>query len=208
MPAYNNAIQRPHLRKHYQKWIKTWFNQPARKFRRISKRRDLAESSFPRPIRKLQPEVSKPTFRYTGQRRLGRGFSLQELAEVKLNPAFARTIGVRVDHRRTNKSVESLQRNVKRLKAYLAKLVLLPRKADKPKKGTWGRLGDKAEKVELTQEARPEVLDAQRASRRVKGEKISAEQSKFRAHAYLRLEMAKKRLARKKASDEKKAEKK
>jgi large subunit ribosomal protein L13e len=47
----------------------------------------------------------------------------------------ARTIGIAVDHRRRNKSTESLQANVQRLKIYRSKLVLFPRKASAPKKG-------------------------------------------------------------------------
>ena len=47
----------------------------------------------------------------------------------------ARTIGIAVDHRRRNKSVESLQLNTQRLKEYQAKLILFPLKAKKPRKG-------------------------------------------------------------------------
>jgi len=46
----------------------------------------------------------------------------------------ARTIGIAVDYRRQNKSVESLQRNVQRLKEYRAKLILFPKKLSKPRK--------------------------------------------------------------------------
>ena len=47
----------------------------------------------------------------------------------------AKTIGICVDHRRRNKSVESLQINAQRLKEYQSKLVLFPIKASKPRKG-------------------------------------------------------------------------
>lgn len=43
-----------------------------------------------------------------------------------INKGFARTIGIAVDHRRRNKSVESLQANVQRLKEYRSKLILFP----------------------------------------------------------------------------------
>ena len=46
----------------------------------------------------------------------------------------ARTIGIAVDFRRQNKSVESLQQNVQRLKEYRAKLILFPKKMSKPRK--------------------------------------------------------------------------
>lgn len=47
----------------------------------------------------------------------------------------ARTIGIAVDPRRRNRSTESLQANVQRLKEYRSKLILFPRKASAPKKG-------------------------------------------------------------------------
>lgn len=52
-----------------------------------------------------------------------------------LNRHFAKTIGISVDHRRKNRSVESLQSNVQRLKEYRSKLILFPKKMSKPKKG-------------------------------------------------------------------------
>ena len=53
--------------------------------------------------------------------------------EAGVSAALARTIGIAVDHRRRNKSLESLQANVQRLKAYKAKLLLFPRNSKKPK---------------------------------------------------------------------------
>ena len=46
---------------------------------------------------------------------------------------LAPTIGISVDHRRKNKSLEGLQANVQRLKTYKAKLVIFPRRAPKVK---------------------------------------------------------------------------
>ena len=48
---------------------------------------------------------------------------------------FRRTIGIAIDYRRRNKSVESLQKNVQRLKEYKSKLILFPKKLTKPHKG-------------------------------------------------------------------------
>lgn len=53
---------------------------------------------------------------------------------ASLNPKYARTIGIAVDYHRTNKSMESLQQNVQRLKVYKSKLILFPLKTSKPKK--------------------------------------------------------------------------
>ncbi len=50
----------------------------------------------------------KPTSRYSGQPREGRGFTIEEIKKAGLNPKFAVTIGISIDHRRTNKSIESI----------------------------------------------------------------------------------------------------
>lgn len=48
---------------------------------------------------------------------------------------YAPTIGISVDARRQNLSEESLAANVERLKAYTSRLILFPKKSNKPKKG-------------------------------------------------------------------------
>ena len=63
--------------------------------------------------------------------RYGRGFTLEELKNAALNPKFARTIGISVDYRRQDASLETRDLNVKRLKAYLSKLILFPSKMSK-----------------------------------------------------------------------------
>ena len=57
------------------------------------------------------------------------------LQSAGISKKHARTIGIAVDYRRRNKSVEGLQQNVQRLKEYQARLILFPRKASRPKKG-------------------------------------------------------------------------
>lgn len=47
---------------------------------------------------------------------------------------YAPTIGISVDARRQNLSEESLAANVERLKAYTARLIVFPKKSNKPKK--------------------------------------------------------------------------
>lgn len=47
---------------------------------------------------------------------------------------YAPTIGISVDARRQNLSEESLAANVERLKAYTSRLILFPKKSNKPKK--------------------------------------------------------------------------
>ena len=44
---------------------------------------------------------------------------------------YAQSIGIAVDHRRRNRSLEGLQANVQRLKTFKAKLVVFPRRVGK-----------------------------------------------------------------------------
>jgi large subunit ribosomal protein L13e len=53
--------------------------------------------------------------------------------EAGIPSKLAATIGIAVDHRRKNRSLEGLQENVARLKAYKAKLIVFPRRSKKPK---------------------------------------------------------------------------
>merc|ERR1712059_125108 len=89
----------------------------------------------PRPVKTLGPVVRCPTFRYNLKQRSGRGFSLEELKTAGITKNMAKTIGISVDHRRRNKSVESLQINAQRLKEYQSKLILFPIKQSKPRPG-------------------------------------------------------------------------
>ena len=60
----NNMIPNAHFHKHWQKWVKTWFNQPARKERLQKKRLQKATRVAPRPVAgALKPMVKCPTFR-------------------------------------------------------------------------------------------------------------------------------------------------
>lgn len=109
-PKGNNMIPNAHFHKHWQKRIKTWFNQPARKLRRRQTRIAKAAALAPRPAAGLlKPIVRCTSIRYNTKARLGRGFSLEELKGAGLSKQTARSFGIAVDFRRTNKSVESLQ---------------------------------------------------------------------------------------------------
>merc|ERR1711865_291866 len=81
------------------------------------------------------PIVRCPTNKYNTRTRAGRGFTVSELKEAGVNPKEARQIGICVDKRRRNTSVESFQNNVARLKAYRARLIVFPRRRAKFKKG-------------------------------------------------------------------------
>merc|ERR1711988_562326 len=107
------------FRKYWQRYVKTWFNQPARKAARRSARDKKASSISPRPLAgAVRPVVKGNTIKDAG-----------------LGKLEARSLGVAVDHRRRNRSVGGLQTNVQRLREYKANLVVFPRNAKKMKKG-------------------------------------------------------------------------
>ncbi|XP_039048315.1 60S ribosomal protein L13-1-like [Hibiscus syriacus] len=60
---------------------------------------------------------------------------VEELKAAGISKKLAPTVGIAVDHRRKNRSLEGLQANVQRLKTYKAKLVVFPRRARKFKAG-------------------------------------------------------------------------
>jgi len=109
---------------------------------------------------------------------------------------FAKTIGIAVDSRRTNKSLESLQANVARLKTYKAKLVLVPRGAE-AKRGMGGCVNDatpdQLQAMEQTnmRAAMPVVQDKLRE----KGMKITKDMKDFACHKQIRQEWSNKRHA-------------
>ena len=55
------------------------------------------------------------------------------MKEAGITRHYAQTVGISVDHRRINKSAESLKANVDRLKEYKARLVVFPKKQDATK---------------------------------------------------------------------------
>ena len=135
MVKHNNIVPNVHLRKHWQFRVRVHLDQAQKKRVRLEKRQAKSKAMFPRPIQKLRPIVSSCTRRYAGKVRYGRGFTLGELKGAGLSAAFARTVGIAVDHRRTATSEEQLQLNVERLNNYKSKLILFPRKEGKVKKG-------------------------------------------------------------------------
>jgi large subunit ribosomal protein L13e len=108
MAKHNNVLPNVHQRKHWQKRVRTFFNQAAKKRSRLLHRQERAARLFPRPLESLRPQVRGQTIRYNRRIRLGRGFSFDELHAAKITPEFAQTIGIAVDHRRKNRSEESL----------------------------------------------------------------------------------------------------
>jgi large subunit ribosomal protein L13e len=136
MVKHNNVIPNGHFKKDWQSYVRTWFNQPARKKRRRTVRQKKAVAVFPRPTAgPLRPVVHSQTLKYNAKIRSGRGFTLEELKAAGIPKKLAPTIGIAVDHRRKNRCLESLQENVNRLNTYRAKLVVFPRRTRKTKAG-------------------------------------------------------------------------
>merc|ERR1712010_298811 len=134
---HNNQIHSVRkFRKYWQRYVKTWFNQPARKKARRTARDKKAAAVAPRPVAgSVRPLVHGATLKYNSKVRTGRGFSLAEIKDAGLGKLEAQSLGVSVDPRRRNRSVQGKQANVQRLKEYKANLVVFPRNAKKLKKG-------------------------------------------------------------------------
>merc|ERR1712094_126984 len=134
---HNNQIHSVRkFRKYWQRYVKTWFNQPAKKAARRTAREKKAQQISPRPLAgAVRPIVHGTTVKYASKIRAGRGFSLAEIKAAEIGKLEARSLGISVDHHRRNRSVEGLQANVQRLKEYKANLVVFPRRAKKLKNG-------------------------------------------------------------------------
>jgi len=131
---HNQTIPNTHFRKQWQRRVRCHFDQPGKKASRREARRAKAVAVAPRPVDKLRPVVRCPTIKYNRRTRLGRGFTLAEIKAAGIPKHYARTIGISVDARRQNLSEEGLAANVERLKQYKARLIVFPRKSNKPKK--------------------------------------------------------------------------
>jgi len=170
---HNNIVPNAHFKKHWQRYVRTWFDQPAQKSRRRDAREARAKRIAPRPVEQLRPAVRGQTVKYNRRLRAGRGFSFAELREAKISPATASGIGIAVDHRRRNKSEEALQKNVQRLKLYKSKLIVFPRHptSQKAKKGDSTKEDQKAAKQHVGA-----VLPIEQPSARQKARKISSKE--------------------------------
>ncbi|XP_055550211.1 60S ribosomal protein L13 [Wyeomyia smithii] len=179
----NHMISNGHFHKYWQRHIRTWFNQPARKYRRRQNRIKKAKAVFPRPAAgPLRPIVRCPSQRYNTKVRAGRGFTLAELKGAGLTKGFAQTIGISVDPRRQNKSVESRQKNIQRLKEYRSKLILFP---IHPKKKL--RKGEATEEErKLATQLKGQVLPIKNEKPTIEYRPITEKEKKFSAFLAVR----------------------
>ena len=112
----------------WQRRVRTWFDQPARKQRRRLARTKRAAALAPRPTTLLRPAIRCPGLRYNIKIREGRGFTFEELKKAGFEVKKAAKLGIAIDHRRRNTNEESLEMNVQRLNEYKAKLIVFPRR--------------------------------------------------------------------------------
>merc|ERR1712225_119456 len=170
---HNNQIHSCRkFRKYWQRYVKTWFNQPARKKARRTARDKKAAAVAPRPLAGcVRPVVHPPTVKYNSKVRIGRGFSLAEIKAVGIGKLEARSLGIAVDPRRRNRSVNGKQANEQRLKEYRAKLVVFPRNAKKSKKG-WKADAGAADTAVATQVTSQVVMPATKAVAEIEYRKI------------------------------------
>ncbi|CAL9068481.1 unnamed protein product [Musa banksii] len=225
MVKHNNVVPNGHFKKHWQNYVKTWFNQPARKTRRRIARQKKAVKIFPRPTAgPLRPIVQCQTLKYNMKSRSGRGFTLEELKAAGIPKKLAPTIGIAVDHRRKNRSLEGLQANVQRLKTYKAKLVIFPRRTRKFKASAANSLprllamlklslaGDSSpEELATATQVQGPYLPIVREQPSVELVKVTDEMKSFKAYAKLRVERMNERqvgVRMKKAAEAEKEEKK
>merc|ERR1712093_373326 len=172
---HNNMIANEHFRKYWQRYVKTWFDQPAKKKARRLARAKKAATVAPRPVAgALRSVVHPPTARYNVKTRIGRGFSLAEIKAAGLGKMEAQSLGICVDHRRRNKSVEGMEANVQRLREYRSKLVVFPKHAKHAKKG-WVETADADTVVE--QMTGPVVMPAAADSKKCKARAITPDEA-------------------------------
>uniref|UniRef100_A0A251SUV7 60S ribosomal protein L13 n=1 Tax=Helianthus annuus TaxID=4232 RepID=A0A251SUV7_HELAN len=162
--------------------------QPTRPQNKKTEWQAKAVKVFPRPAGKLRPQVHGQTLKYNMKLREGRGFSLEELKAAGIPKKLAPTIGIAVDHRRRNRSLEGLQANVQRLKTFKAKLVIFPRRARKTKAGD-----STPEELATATQVQGPVLPIIREKPAVELVKVTEEMKSFNAYAKLRVERTNKR---------------
>lgn len=159
---------------------------------RQQRRAAKASAAGVAPVSKLRPIVFGMTQKHGSKVRFGRGFTVPELKAAGLSANFARTVGISVDLRRHNTNADSQATNVERLTQYKNKLILFPKRADKPKKG---EINDStADQLKsATQNTVDGVFALPKVTKRCKVEALTADVKKFNAYQKCRTERHHKR---------------
>lgn len=106
-------------------------------------------------------------------------------------------IGITVDHRRKNRSVDAYQLNVQRLKNYRSRLILFPRNTNKPKKGD-----SSVEERKLATQLTGTLLPIKKRVRQPKVRVVTEDEKKFGAFFTVRKARITKRLHGKRVKKE------
>ena len=190
MVKHNNVVPNIHCHKKYCESsrgplkVRLTLNQAGKKKSRRLARAAKAAAIAPRPLKLLRPAVHCPTQRYSAKVRLGKGFTMEELKAAGLTARYARTVGIAVDHRRTNKSAESLAANVARLEEYKSKLIVFPKK-----RLSKGKNGDSsAEECKAATQFKGTVLPLAKASNEI----VMADVPSQEVSAYTQMRVARK----------------
>merc|ERR1712227_862464 len=138
MVKHNNALPNVHLHKYWQRHVENHFDQKAKQKKRALTRNKKAAAKGLAPLNPLRPIVQCSSPRYNMKSREGTGFTALELEAAGISPKYARTIGISTDKRRKNRNEEHFQRNVDRIKQYISKLVIFPKKGKKASKNRGG----------------------------------------------------------------------
>merc|ERR1712060_107544 len=96
--------------------------------------------------------------------------------------------GISVDHRRRNRCAESLQANVDRLKVYLSKLKIFPKKAGK--KGCKAGDTPKSELQNVAQNTLKDIIPVPKPQLRIKARAITAQEKEESYSAYKKMQKA------------------
>merc|ERR1711918_325809 len=105
----------------------------------------------------------------------------EELKAAGLSKNYAQTVGIAVDHRRRNKSVESLQLNAQRLKEFKSKLILFPLNSKKPRKGD-----ATAEELSKAVQLAGEVMPVKPVVKRARAMELTEDLKNFQAFQTIR----------------------
>lgn len=151
--GFSKTLSNVHLNKDWQEKVKTFFNQPAKKLKRRQVRAAKAKKLGPNPTHALRPAVRGQTRRYNNKIKLGRGFTISELKLAGIRGVeYARSIGIAIDTRRKDTCSETQKMNAERIKEYVSKMILYPRKNNDKKPQVLEATADQLKSVEATQQ--------------------------------------------------------
>ncbi|XP_014768271.1 60S ribosomal protein L13 [Octopus bimaculoides] len=186
----NQTVPNGHFHKDWQRYVRTWFDQPMRKKRRARKRMIKARKVAPRPAAgPLRPIVTCPSIKYNMRVRAGRGFTIEELRKAGISKREAPTIGIAVDYRRRSMSAEELQANAQRLKEYKSRLILFPRKMSKP-----GKKDSSSEEIKLATQLKGKLMPIVNKVRKDKPQVLTKDMRRFKAHHTIKIARIDKRM--------------